>query len=55
MEPGDLAEWVKKRNTYYDFPPPFTNNFVGAENQKAFFCHPPPHRQLFFGKLVKIL
>ena len=31
---GDLAESVKKRNTDYDFPPPFTNKFVGAENDK---------------------
>ena len=31
---GDLAELVKKRNTDYDFPPPFTNKFVGAENNR---------------------
>ena len=31
-ERGDLAELVIKHNTYYDFPPPFINNFVGAEN-----------------------
>ena len=25
---------LKKRNTDYDFPPPFTNKFVRAENNK---------------------
>ena len=29
---GDLAEFVKKLNTVYDFLPPYTNKFVGAEN-----------------------
>ena len=24
--------WLKKRNIDYDFPPPFTNKFVGTEN-----------------------
>ena len=28
---GDLTELVKKHNTDH-FPPPFTNKFVGAEN-----------------------
>ena len=34
---GDLAELVEKhgKHTYYDFPPPFTNKFVGAENNKS--------------------
>ena len=32
---GDLAELVKKRNKDYDFPPSFTNKFVGAENDKV--------------------
>ena len=33
---GDMAEFVeKKRNTDYDFPPPYTNKFVWAENDKS--------------------
>ena len=28
--------WFKKRGTHYDFPPPFANKFVGAENNNIF-------------------
>ena len=32
-----LSDFVKKRNTDYDFPFPYTNKFVGVENSNTDF------------------
>ena len=37
VKSGDLAKFGKKRNTDYDFPHPFTINFVGAEKTVSYF------------------
>ena len=46
MEIAEIWQnWLKKRNTDYDFPPPFTNKLLGAENNNDNSRHIVVHRE----------